>query len=288
MDRKKWQMEPLISWLDAVILGTVEGLTEFLPVSSTGHLILVSEWLNLFQNPATKAGVDAFEIVIQSGALLAVIGIYRTHIRAMTRGLIGQDTQGLRLLLLLWVGFLPAGVVGVLAGSWIKSTLFGIGPVIAALALGGLLMIVIERRIRRQPASEPHGSEQALASMTLPSALVIGVAQCLAMWPGTSRSMVTIMTARLLGYQPRAAAEFSFLLALPTLGGATAYELFHQGPVLLQTSSATNLAIGLGTSCLVAWLAVKGFLVYLNRHGMELFGWYRIALAVVIAGVIWG
>ncbi|MDF1580957.1 MAG: undecaprenyl-diphosphate phosphatase [Desulfuromonadales bacterium] len=272
-------MDPLISWFDAVILGTVEGLTEFLPVSSTGHLILVSEWLNLYRNPATKAGVDAFEIVIQSGALLAVIGIYITHIRAMLRGLRGQDSEGRRLLRLLLVGFLPAAIIGVLAGSWIKSTLFGIGPVIAALAIGGLLMVVIERRFRRQLLRKPSQEELPLAAMTLRSALVIGLAQCLAMWPGTSRSMVTIMTARLLGYQPRAAAEFSFLLALPTLGGATTYELFHQGPVLLQTSSAANLTIGLGVSCLVAWLAVKGFLVYLNRHGMELFGWYRIALA---------
>lgn len=280
-------MEPLISWLDAIILGTVEGLTEFLPVSSTGHLILVSEWLNLYRNPATKAGVDAFEIVIQSGALLAVIGIYSTHIRSMLRGLSGHDNEGRRLLLLLLVGFMPAAIVGVLAGSWIKSTLFGIVPVMTALGIGGLLMVVIERSLRRQSVSEPGRLELSLATMTLRSALVIGVAQCLAMWPGTSRSMVTIMTARLLGYQARAAAEFSFLLALPTLGGATVYELFHQGPVLLQTSSAANLAIGLGTSCLVAWLAVKGFLVYLNRHGMELFGWYRIALALVIAGVIW-
>lgn len=273
-------MQPAISQVDAFVLGAVEGLTEFLPVSSTGHLILVADLLDLYSDPASKAGIDAFQIVIQSGALLAVMGIYAAHIRAMLRGVQGKDTEGRRLLFLLLAGFLPAAFVGVLAGSLIKSTLFGVAQVVFALAAGGLLMIVIERRVRRQAQAEPSRQEQALSDMTLWAALAIGLAQCLAMWPGTSRSMVTIMTARLLGYQPRAAAEFSFLLALPTLGGATAYELYHQGPMLLQTSSAANLAIGLGTSCLVAWLAVKCFLAYLNRHGMELFGWYRIALAI--------
>lgn len=112
--------------------------------------------------------------------------------------------------------------------------------------------------------------------------MTIGLAQCLAMWPGTSRSMVTIMAARLLGFQPKAAAEFSFLLALPTLGAATAYELLHQGPILLQTVALPQLLVGLSVSCLVAWLAMKGFLAYLNRHGMEVFGWYRLLLALTL------
>lgn len=124
-----------LSTLDATVLGIIEGLTEFLPVSSTGHLILVSTWLDLYRDPATKAGVDAFEIVIQSGALLAVIGLYTPHVRAMGRGLVGRDTNGLRLLLLLLAGFSPAAVIGLLAGSWIKGHLFGIGPVIGALAV---------------------------------------------------------------------------------------------------------------------------------------------------------
>lgn len=269
-------MQPLISWVDAVILGVVEGLTEFLPVSSTGHLILVANWLDLYRDPASKAGIDAFEIVIQSGALLAVVGIYAPHILAMLRGLFGSDVAGRRLLLLLLAGFLPAAIIGVLAGKWIKASLFGIGPVVGALAVGGLLMIIIERR---QSLCHPSREEKTLSAMTIRDALLIGLVQCLAMWPGTSRSMVTILAARTLAFQPRAAAEFSFLLALPTLGGATAYELYHQGPILLQTSSAANLAIGLSVSCLVAWLAIKGFLAYLNQHGMEIFGWYRLALA---------
>ena len=274
-------MSPLLSTIDAAILGVVEGLTEFLPVSSTGHLILVSNWLDLYQDPTIKAGVDAFEIVIQSGALLAVIGLYTPHVRSMGRGLVGRDANGLRLLLLLLAGFFPAAVIGLLAGSWIKGHLFGIAPVIGALAVGGIVMIGIERwEGRREDNRGITG--KPMAEMTVRGAMTIGFAQCLAMWPGTSRSMVTIMAARLLGFQPKAAAEFSFLLALPTLGAATAYELLHQGPMLLRTVALPQLLVGLSVSCLVAWLAMKGFLAYLNRHGMEVFGWYRLLLALTL------
>ena len=273
-------MTTLLSTIDAAILGVVEGLTEFLPVSSTGHLILVSTWLDLYRDPTVKAGVDAFEIVIQSGALLAVIGLYTPYVRSMGRGLIGRDANGRRLLLLLLAGFFPAAVIGLLAGSWIKGHLFGIGPVIGALAVGGIVMIGIERWEGRREDKKHDG--KPMAEMTVPGAMTIGFAQCLAMWPGTSRSMVTIMAARLLGFQPKAAAEFSFLLALPTLGAATAYELLHQGPILVQTVALPQLLVGLSVSCLVAWLAIKGFLAYLNRHGMEVFGWYRLLLALVL------
>ena len=275
-------MTTLLSTLDAAILGLVEGLTEFLPVSSTGHLILLSTWLDLYRDPGVKAGVDAFEIVIQSGALLAVIGLYTPQVRSMGRGLVGRDANGRRLLLLLLAGFFPAAVIGLLAGSWIKSHLFGIVPVIGALALGGMVMIGIERWERRREARHRADTGKPMAAMTVPGAMTIGFAQCLAMWPGTSRSMVTIMAARLLGFQPKAAAEFSFLLALPTLGAATAYELLHQGPILLQTVALPQLLVGLSVSCLVAWLAMKGFLAYLNRHGMEVFGWYRLLLALTL------
>jgi undecaprenyl-diphosphatase len=275
-------MTTLLSTLDAAILGVVEGLTEFLPVSSTGHLILASTWLGLYQDPSVKAGVDAFEIVIQSGALLAVIGLYAPHVRAMARGLVGRDVNGLRLFLLLLAGFFPAAVIGLLAGSWIKGHLFGIGPVIGALALGGVVMIAIERWEGRREEKHSANTGKPMAEMTVPGAITIGFAQCLAMWPGTSRSMVTIMAARLLGFQPKAAAEFSFLLALPTLGAASAYELLHQGPILLQTVALPQLLVGLSVSCLVAWLAIKGFLAYLNRHGMEAFGWYRLVLALAL------
>lgn len=274
---------PVISVLDAAVLGVVEGLTEFLPVSSTGHLILVSQWLGLYDDPAAKAGVDAFEIVIQSGALLAVLGIYLPSIASMLKGAAGRDPDGRNLLLQLVAGFLPAAVIGLLAGGWIKEHLFGTGPVIFALAAGGVLMIAVEwHHARKAGAAEASRLEKPIGAMTWRAALVIGFAQCLAMWPGTSRSMVTIVAARLLGFQPRAAAQFSFLLALPTLGAATVHDLLKAGPLLLQASGGAELAVGMVVSCLVAWVAVQGFLAFLNRHGMAVFGWYRIALALVL------
>lgn len=274
---------PVISLFDAAVLGVVEGLTEFLPVSSTGHLILVSQWLGLYDDPAAKAGVDAFEIVIQSGALLAVLGIYLPSVASMLRGAAGRDPAGRNLLLQLIAGFLPAAVIGLLAGGWIKEHLFGIGPVIFALAAGGVLMIAVEwHHARKAGTAETLRLEKPIGAMTWRAALVIGCAQCLAMWPGTSRSMMTIVAARLLGFQPRAAAQFSFLLALPTLGAATAHDLLQEGPMLLQASGGPGLAVGMIVSCVVAWVAVQGFLAFLNRHGMAVFGWYRIALALVL------
>lgn len=281
-------MPPVISFFDAVVLGIVEGLTEFLPVSSTGHLILAAKWLGLYANPASKAGVDAFEIIIQSGALLAVMGIYFPSLRAMAAGLRGRDPAGRSLFLQLVAGFLPAAVIGLLTGSWIKENLFGIGPVIFALATGGVLMLLVERyHARKAGTADSTSREKPLAAMTWRSALVIGFAQCLAMWPGTSRSMITIVAARLLGFQPKAAAEFSFLLALPTLGAATLHDLLKHGPTLLQASGTPALAVGLAVACVVAWLAVKGFLAYLTRHGMAVFGWYRIALALIMLPLVW-
>ena len=232
-------MHPAISVFHAAILGIVEGLTEFLPVSSTGHLILASQWLGLYQDPAAKAGVDAFEIVIQAGALLAVIGIYLPSLRSMLKGALGRDPAGRDLLVQLITGFLPAAVIGLLAAGWIKAHLFGIRPVVFALAAGGVLMLAVERRHARKVRFADGGeAEKPLAAMTWQAALVIGFAQCLAMWPGTSRSMVTIVAARMLGFKPKAAAEFSFLLALPTLGAATAYDLLKHGPTCCRRAAA--------------------------------------------------
>lgn len=268
-----------ITPLYAIILGIVEGLTEFLPVSSTGHLILTAHWLGLSHD---DAGVKAFEIVIQAGALLAVIELYRRHIQAMLKGLVGRDPDGRRLLIQLFVAFLPAVVVGLLAGDWIKARLFGPWPVISALFVGGAVMVAIERwRGARHGGDLTRG--RPLADMTWRLALIIGCVQCLAMWPGTSRSMVTIVGALVLGFNPRASAEFSFLLALPTLGAATAYDLIKEGAALLDASGWLGLALGFSVSFAVAWLAIKGFLTYLTRHGMAIFGWYRIVLAIIVA-----
>ncbi len=275
---------PIISPLDAVILGIVEGLTEFLPVSSTGHLILTAHWLGL---DPEDIGLKAFMIVIQAGALLAVIGIYLRSVKSMLLGLAGRDPEGLRLLTQLIVAFLPAAIIGLTIGGRIKDLLFSPGPVISALALGGIVMIVVERLRRRRaaPLGQPPGG-RSLAEMTLGLALMIGCAQVVAMWPGTSRSMVTIVAALILGFSPRAAAEFSFLLALPTLGAATAYDMLKDGGAIIEASGWSGLAIGFVVSCIVAFVAVKTFLAYLTRHGMEVFGWYRLALAAAVALVM--
>ncbi|MCG3198337.1 MAG: Undecaprenyl-diphosphatase [bacterium] len=283
--RNKISMNPAISPVEALILGVVEGLTEFLPVSSTGHLILAAAWLGIdTQDPDVKRGVDAFEVVIQSGALLAVIGHYRATMASLIFGLLGKDRVGRNLLFHLILAFLPAAVIGVFSADWIKEHLFGVWPVVAALAAGGVLMVGVERhRLHKTPAPGTEGQAGlTLGAMTARAAVLIGFAQCVAMWPGTSRSMMTIVAALLLGFSPRAAAEFSFLLAIPTLGGATVHDLVKDGHTILEVTGAVGLGLGFAAACISAWVAVTGFLSYLNRHGMAVFGWYRIALAAVI------
>ncbi|MCE5231437.1 undecaprenyl-diphosphate phosphatase [bacterium] len=271
----------VITPLSAVILGIVEGITEFLPISSTGHMILVARWLGI---PENDPGVKAFEVVIQTGALLAVFGIYIKHILRMARGVFGADRSGLDLLVQLIVATMPALIVGKLGGDWIKGHLFGTNPVLIALVAGGILMIVVERwrKMRAAGSVEPQTAGRPLSDMTIRFAIIVGCAQVIAMWPGTSRSMITMIAALLLGFSPKAAAEFSFLLALPTLGAATAYDCYKHGGAIITASGWIGLALGFFVSFIVAWIAVKGFLKFLTHHGMELFGWYRLALAAVV------
>ncbi|PIQ83137.1 MAG: UDP-diphosphatase [Candidatus Omnitrophica bacterium CG11_big_fil_rev_8_21_14_0_20_63_9] len=256
----------------ALILGAVEGLTEFLPVSSTGHLILAAHWLGL-----EGEAVKTFEVVIQAGALGAVLALYRRSVASMWRGLRGQDADGRRLLINLFVSFLPAAIVGLALHKAIKATLFSLGPVIAALALGGVVMIGIDRwlRSRARPARE-------LASLTIRDALLIGLAQCLSLWPGTSRAMVTLVAGLLVGLPATAAAEYSFLLALPTLGAATMFDAVRGGGELLDHAGGLSVACGFAMAAVVAALAITGLVRYLTRRGLAPFGWYRLAMALVV------
>lgn len=278
-------MSAPMSPLDAVLFGIVEGLTEFLPVSSTGHLILTSAWLGF--GPSNE-GVEAFLVVIQAGALLAVVGRYREAVGSMLRGLAGRDPHGLKLVGLLLLGFLPVIPVALLAADAIKARLFAPLPVALALALGGAVMVAMDRRGKAAVADTPEtsapleGGAAPFADLPWRAALLIGLAQCLALWPGTSRAMVTILAGLAVGLRPRAAAEFSFLLALPTLGAATAYDFVKSGPEILEAAGWPGLALGFGVSCLVAALAMKYFLQFLARWGLAPFGWYRIVLAFVI------
>ncbi|WP_437775740.1 undecaprenyl-diphosphate phosphatase [Sorangium sp. So ce1097] len=261
-------------WFDAVLLGVLEGLTEFLPVSSTGHLILLGAWLG-HQSEAAKT----LDIVIQLGAVLAVVVYFRERLAVTVRGVLRRDPDSLRLALALAVGFVPAALVGLLFHKAIKAHLFGPGPVAAALIVGGILMVAVEAVRRRQP---DQGAPR-LEDVTLPRAAAIGFAQCFALWPGASRSMTTIVGGQLSGLSTAAAAEFSFLLAIPTLGAATIFDLAKNGRALLEAPGGpAALGVGLAVSFVVALLVIAVFLRYLKRYGLAPFGWYRIALGAVV------
>lgn len=257
----------------AVFLGIVEGLTEFLPVSSTGHLILAAWALRL-----RGEAVTSFEIVIQAGALVAVLGLYRARLVSMWRGLRGGEAAGRRLLVNLLVSFAPAAVAGVLLHRVITARLFSAWPVIAALAAGGLLMVGVDRWVRPRTL----WSTRTVESLSIREALLIGAAQCVSLWPGTSRAMVTIVGGMLVGLPAGAAAEYSFLLALPTLGAATLFEAASSSRALVQDVGALSIACGFLTAAAVAMLAIRGFLRYLGRGGLAPFGWYRLGLAAII------
>lgn len=283
--------------LEAAILGLVEGVTEYLPVSSTGHLIITSALLGLDQPPETKRAVDAFNIVIQGGAILAVLGLYWPRVLQMIRGMIGHDAVGLRLFISLVVAFLPAAFFGYLLDDWIEAQLFFPIPVMAALAAGGVAMIFIgrwQRRVFHERAltdGETARSFVDIEHLNWKHALVIGMLQCVAMWPGTSRSMMTIVGGMLVGMKPRHAAEFSFLLGLPTLGAACAYSALKNftgdEPNMIHALGIGPIVIGLAVATISAAVAIRWLVGFLNRHGLALFGWYRLALCAVLGVLIW-
>jgi len=277
-----------VTWWQAAILGLVEGITEYLPVSSTGHLILVSSLLGL-DHPERREALAAFQIVIQGGAILAVLGLYAPRVLSMLRGLLGRDRAGLRLFGLLVVAFLPAALLGPFLDDWIEARLFHPVPVLAALFLGGVWMLWLHRRTARLVA---EGSR--LESLDWRHALAIGLLQCVAMWPGTSRSMMTIAGGLVIGLRPRDAAEFSFLLGVPTLGGACLYKLLknlkqaHDAgtPNLFEQLGPLAVVIGIVTATISAALAVHWLVGFLNRRGLAAFGWYRIALGIVLGALL--
>ncbi len=269
----------------AFLLGIVEGLTEYLPVSSSGHLILTGNLLGLRDD---DGAFSAFEIVIQLGAILAVVAHYRVLLLERTRGLASRDPRSLRLLAALAIAFAPSAALGLLFQKAIKARLFGPLPVAFALTLGGVAMIIIERALDAKKAgrSAAHGGtpvpETGLEDVTPGRALAIGIGQCLSLWPGTSRSMCTILAARLAGLSTATAAEFSFLLAVPTLTAATLLNAVKERRVLAAGIGGASMAIGLVVSFLVAWGVIATFLRYLRTRGLEPFGWYRIAVGLYV------
>ena len=268
--------EALLNPLYAVILGIVEGITEYLPVSSTGHLILVSRLLGL-----EGEGVDAFAVVIQLGAILAVVVQYRRLLWQRTTGLVKGERASIALLVALVLGFVPTALAGLFLRKAIKAVLFGAKPVAIALVVGGIVMIVVEALRAKKQDQGLDGLEH----VTPWRAFVIGLGQCVSMWPGSSRSMCTIVAGQLTGLSTATAAEFSFLLGLPTLGAATLYEAYKSRAALVGVGGL-NLAIGLVVSFLVAWAVIAGFIAYLKKRGLAPFGVYRILLGVVVFVVL--
>lgn len=275
----------MLTWWQAVVLGLVEGITEYLPVSSTGHLILTASLLRL-DRPGTRDALDAYLIVVQGGAILAVLLLYWPRVAQMIRGVAGRDPDGLRLAGNLVVAFVPAAAAGLLLNKAIKAHLFSAWPVLAALVAGGVWMIRLGR-------PREHGRE-GVTTMSWQTALGIGLFQTLALWPGTSRSMATIGGGMLLGLGTIDAAEFSFLLGLPTLGAACAHDLVgnlrHAAeggePSMFQQLGTGPTVLGLVVATVSAAVAVRWLVSFLTRHGLAPFGWYRLALASTLAALL--
>jgi undecaprenyl-diphosphatase len=260
----------------AALLGIVEGITEFLPISSTGHLVVTEKLIDVGTHPGAKDAADTYAITIQSGAILAVLVLYWHRLVEMARGVVGRDPEGRRIASATLIAFVPAAIVGVALEKAIRDQLFGVWPVIVAWAVGGIVILVFARALHERGE---HGAP--LESITTRAAVGIGLAQVIALWPGTSRSMVTILAALAIGYSVGAAVEFSFLLGLLTLGAATAYDLLRHGKELFDTYGYLNPLIGFAFAFVSAVIAIRWMVSYLRRHGLEIFGWYRL----VIAGV---
>ena len=264
--------------LQAIILGIVEGITEYLPISSTGHLILANSWMNIKGD-----AVDPYLIVIQGGAILAVLGLYRERVWTMLRGLAGKHASGLKLAMNLMIAFMPAAILGFLFHDMIVRLLFHPTPVVLALGVGGIVMLFAARWQRS--AFQEGGDSRSfidIGHLTWKQALVIGLLQCIAMWPGTSRSMMTIVGGMAVGLRPKHAAEFSFLLGLPTLGGATLYEIYKNSEAI-STLDTGPIVVGIIVAFITAAIAIKWLVAYLSKHGLAIFGWYRLAFATFIA-----
>ncbi|MFM1887070.1 MAG: hypothetical protein RL026_2227 [Pseudomonadota bacterium] len=255
--------------LQALILGLVEGITEYLPVSSTGHLLMAQRLLGI----PVDAASNGYAIAIQSGAILAVLGVYHQRIGFVTAGVLRGDGSALRLALCVLLAFLPAAAVGVVFEAWIESHLFGRTPIIAAWLAGALAIVLLGNWVerRREGLDVLHLSYRA--------ALLIGLLQCVAMWPGTSRSLVTILAGLLVGLSLAAAVEFAFLLGLLTLTAATVYTALQGGDAMIAAYGWPVLLAGFFAAWLSAALAVKWMVGWLNTHGLLLFAGWRVAAA---------
>jgi undecaprenyl-diphosphatase len=306
----KEMVEPAeLSLIEASILGVVEGITEFLPVSSTGHLILTAHFLELSEdtiltdksgnvvfmekpspeNPAgipltLEVGINNYLIIIQFGAIAAVVFLYWNRLLTILFGILGKNRTGVLLLRNLIVAFIPIAVLGLLFKDLIDRYLFGNLPVVLALFIGGVAILIVDRWHRNQ-VKDDLGPD--LHELTLKQCLCIGVLQCVALWPGTSRSLMAIIGGYLVRLSPSKAAEFSFLLGLVTLSAASIYKGYKVGLPLTDAFGWWIPLLGCLIAAVSAALAVKWMVNYLGKHGLALFGYYRIVLAAVLAVVFY-
>jgi undecaprenyl-diphosphatase len=298
-----------LSIADAVILGVVEGVTEFLPISSTGHLIIANHFLGLdsaqpllgprgetlwhkkpsAKNPrgeplTLKLAADTYTVVIQAGAIAAVAILYWSQLLSMLRGLLGRDPAGRQLLINVIVAFVPAAGIGFLAHNWIDEHLFSIPAVIVAQVAGAFLMFYAEHWRRRHLATAPVAASAPVV-LTTARAADIGGLQCVAMWPGTSRSMMTIVGGYFVGLDPRRSAEFSFLLGFVTLTAASIYKGYRSGGAMIQVFGWSQVLLGAVVAAITAAICVRFLVHWLTRHGLAVFAWYRLVVAAALAAV---
>lgn len=259
----------------AIVLGLVEGLTEFLPVSSTGHLLVTQRLMGMPEDVAA----NAFAIAIQLGAIVAVLGLYRARIGTMASGLVGKSAEGAHLARMVLVAFVPAAVLGLLFDDLIESYLFGPWPIVAAWAVGGLVMIALSIK-------PPSRAGKGLEALEWRGALIVGFAQCLAMWPGVSRSFAAILGGLFIGLSMSAAVELSFLLGLVTLGAATAYKIVGHGDEMLAAYGPLPLAVGFVAALGSAAASVVWMVRWLEHRSLAVFAVWRLAAAAGVAALV--
>ena len=275
--------------IKAFFLGIIEGLTEFIPVSSTGHLIIIGDWINF-----TSSSGKVFEVVIQLGSILAVMWVFRARLWQLIRGTLTGVSTEVAFTRNLLLAFLPAAVIGAVFIKTIKQVFYHPGVVAVTLVLGGLIMLWVERKTHHTPgdvpgaaddsASDERATARTLEQITWKQAIGVGVAQCVAMIPGVSRSGSTIIGGMIAGIQRKTATEFSFFLAMPTMLGAAAYDMYRNID-LLSSHDLSAIAVGFIAAFLSALVVVRAVLRFVANHTYRVFAWYRIALGIVVA--IW-
>ena len=273
--------EATLQLIKAFFLGIVEGITEFLPISSTGHLIIVGKGIEF-----TSTEGKVFEVVIQLGSILAVMWIFRARLIKMITGTLKRDPVEVAFTRNLIIAFLPSAVIGFLFIKMIKALFFQPAVVVVTLILGGLIMLWVERVRPPGQANLRVVTATTLESISWKQALIVGFAQCLAMIPGTSRSGSTIIGGMLAGIERKTATEFSFFLAMPTMLAAASYDMYKNAGLISQADMLA-IAVGFVTAFLSALLVVRAILTFISKHTYRAFGWYRIVLGVIVGVWLW-